>query len=236
MSFKIEFITLFPELFKHFLESALLGRAIKAGRVSVQLTNPRDFAEPPHFKVDDEIYGGGPGMLMKPEPLVAAIRSARSRLPTAKVIYLTPGGQLFNQSTARDLSRLSEVIFVCGRYEGIDQRVIDQHVDLELSIGDYVLMGGELPAMVVTEASVRLLDSVLGNEESARQDSFTNSEYLEGPQYTRPPIFEGQAVPAVLLSGDHSAIAKWRQQMAIEKTARVRPDLANKEGLTSERG
>ncbi len=230
---QIEIITIFPDIFTSYLQTSLLAKAIERGTLSITCTNLRDFAEPPHFKVDDEIYGGGAGMLMKPEPLAKAIKAAKTKLPDARVIYLSPGGTPFAQKIARDLQSAPALILLCGRYEGIDQRIIDQYVDLELSIGDYILMGGEVAAMVVIEAVSRLLTDVVGNAGSLQQESFelehAGSLLLEGPQYTRPPEFEGQTVPAILLSGDHAKISAWQKEQALIKTKKIRPDLIERQ-------
>jgi len=223
---KIEILTIFPELFADFLRSSLIGRAAEKGLVEFRATNIRDHASPPHYSVDDAPYGGGAGMVMKPEPLALAIESAKARLPNAKVLHLTPSGSVYTQEKARALSKLPELILVCGRYEGIDERVIELLIDEELSIGDYILMGGEVPAMVVIESVTRLVPNVLGNSESVVTESFEHEEgYLEAPHYTRPPVFRAVKVPEVLTSGDHGKIAAWRQNIARDRTAKRRPDL-----------
>ncbi len=222
---KIEILTIFPDLFSGFLASSLIGKARAKGGIEVVTTDIRRYAEPPHFHVDDTPYGGGAGMLMKPEPLCRAIEDAKARLPRARVILLSASGVSFKQSTARRLSALPELILVCGRYEGIDQRVVDLLVDEQISIGDYVLMGGEVPAMVVIEACTRLITGVVGNEESIEHESFdgkSSDAVLEAPQYTRPPEFRGLKVPEVLLSGNHQKIATWRLEQSRELTKRRR--------------
>ena len=227
--FRIEVLTLFPELFSGFASSSLVKRAQDRALLDLRFSNIRDFAAPPHQQVDDTPYGGGAGMLMKPEPLTAAIESAKQRLPTAKTVLLSPAGRLFNQSVAEEFSPAPELILVCGRYEGVDQRVIDLLIDEEISIGDYVLMGGEVPAMAVIEAVLRLKTEILGNCESIKDESFaasgTGMRMLEAPQYTRPPEFRGLAVPPVLLSGNHKQINEWRLEQARALTQRKRPDL-----------
>ncbi len=226
---KIEVLTIFPELFGDFARSSLIGKAHDKGLLSLSILDIREFAPPPHYSVDDSPYGGGAGMVMKPEPIVAAIEDSKKRLPHAKVILLTPSGKVFSQSDAARISSLKEVIFVCGRYEGIDQRAIDLAVDEELSIGDYILMGGEIPAMVIIEASARLVDQVIGNSDSLSTESFNSSPegiLLEAPHYTRPPVFRDKAVPEVLLSGDHAKIQKWRLEEARARTKARRPDLS----------
>lgn len=224
---KTEILTLFPELFDSFLNTSLIGKAVENGYLEYSITNIRTFAESPHYHVDDTPYGGGPGMVLKPEPVAAAIRSAKSSFPNAPVVLPSPAGKVFTQSDAESLSKLPEVIFLCGRYEGIDQRVIDTYVDIELSLGDYVLMGGELPTMVILESTVRLLDNVVGNSESLLEESFSEQRrsLLEAPHYTRPAEFEGQHVPEILLTGDHEKIRLWREKQSLERTKQRRPDL-----------
>ena len=231
---KIEVLTIFPELFREFSTSTLIGKAHERGIISLKVTDIRACAAPPHYSVDDSPYGGGAGMVMRPEPLARAIADAKQRLPAARIVLLSPAGYRFTQAKAIELSRSPELILVCGRYEGVDQRVIDLYVHEELSIGDYVLMGGELPAMVVIEASVRLIDRVIGNSESLSQESFDAGSHgmlLEAPHYTRPAEFQGQRVPEVLLSGNHQKIAEWRLAQSLRRTAERRPDLLiKKEG------
>lgn len=221
---QIEVLTLFPEIFSGFLSTSLIAKAQEKGLLTVRLTNIRDFASPPHFSVDDSPYGGGAGMVLRPEPLTAAIEAARSRLPNSRVVLLSPSGKPFSQPLAQSMSTEAQVIFICGRYEGIDQRVIDQSVDLELSLGDFVLMGGEVAAMAVIESAVRLIPSVVGNSQSIAEESFSEGR-LEFPHFTKPAVFRGAAVPEVLLSGNHAKIAEWRRAQSEAKTARVRPDL-----------
>jgi tRNA (guanine37-N1)-methyltransferase len=228
-TFKIEILTIFPELFTSFINCSLIKKAIDKDLLAISCVNIRDFAEPPHFKVDDEPFGGGAGMLLKPEPLTKAIRASKSKLPTAPVILLSAAGKIFNQSTASKLAQLSEVILICGRYEGVDQRVIDKEIDMEISMGDYVVMGGEIPAMLMIEAITRLKPQIIGNEDSLTCESFhENQHLLEAPQYTRPSDFEGTRVPADLLSGDHERIKRWRKTAAMERTQTNRPDLIKK--------
>lgn len=222
-------LTIFPEIFDGFVRSSLIAKAIERGTVSIKLQNIREFAEPPHYKVDDTPYGGSAGMVMKPEPLTKAIETIKASCPTSKVILLSASGQRFDQSWAQNLSLESDLILVCGRYEGVDQRVIDLLVDYELSIGDFVLMGGEVAGMAIVEACARLLPEVLGNSQSLHEESFSRAhsgeQLLEGPHYTRPPEFRGRKVPEILLSGDHAKIAEWRNLQARAKTEQVRPDL-----------
>lgn len=224
---RIDVVTIFPELFGPFLATGVLGRGLEAGLAEVALHDLRHWTRDRHRTVDDEPYGGGPGMVMKPEPLVEAVETlAGPKGPerSAHVILMEPQGRPFTQERARTLAGERHLVVVCGRYEGIDQRAIDLAVDEEISIGDYVLSGGEVPAMAVMEAVLRLVPGVLGNPESATAESFQKRR-LEGPQYTRPAEFRGHEVPAVLRSGDHAAIDRWREARALERTRRRRPDL-----------
>lgn len=232
---QIEILSIFPRLFDGFLDASLIGKARQRSVLGIAVSDIREYAEPPHFSTDDSPYGGGAGMVMKPEPLYRAIQASRSRLPSGSpVILLSPTGARFTQARARELSKLPGLTLVCGRYEGVDQRVIDLTVDEELSLGDYVLMGGEVAAMVVIEAVTRLIPSVVGNSASVEHESFEivaeGQPLLEAPHYTRPPVFEGVAVPDVLLSGDHQRVAMWRIEQARARTARRRPDLLGSEG------
>jgi len=227
---RIDVITIFPGLFEPFRETSLLGLACREGRVELAVHDLRRWTTDRHRTVDDAPYGGGPGMVMKPEPLVAAIEELAGEKGTgrsARVLLLTPQGRRFDQEAAEELAGRGHLVLVCGRYEGVDQRVIDLAVDEEISIGDYVLAGGELPALAVIEAVVRLLPGVMGNPASAETESFQASlgGLLEAPHYTRPAVFRGLEVPAVLRSGDHQAIARWRAEQARERTRRRRPDL-----------
>lgn len=226
---RIDIVTLFPELFTGFLSGSLLGAARQAGLIDIRLTNFRDFAAGVHRQVDDRPYGGGPGMLLMPEPIVACVEAVqRDASVPGHVVMLTPGGRRLDQSAVEALARRERIVLVCGRYEGFDARVRETLAAEEISIGDYVLSGGEVAAMVVVEAVTRLLPGVLGDAESARQDSFSGAERLvEGPQYTRPREFRGLAVPEVLLSGDHGRIARWRHEQAVAATRhrdRTSPD------------
>ena len=225
-------LTIFPEMFSALLVGGgIVKRAIEHQYISVETINIRDFAKDRHRVVDDRPYGGGCGMVMKPEPLAEAIRQAKKKYPEAYTLLLTPQGRIFNQSVAQKLAQCGGVIMVCGRYEGIDERVREHLVDDELSIGDYVLTGGELAAMVVIDTVSRLIPGTLGNEGSARDDSFSTG-LLEYPQYTRPRSFEGANVPEVLLSGDHGAIREWRRQASLVRTILNRPDLLMEQPLT----
>jgi tRNA (guanine37-N1)-methyltransferase len=206
------------------LAESLLGKAQDKGLLSVRVVDVRDFAQGKHRVTDDVPYGGGAGMVMKPEPLVSAIEAARQASPGAHVVLLTPQGARFDQRKAEELAQRPRLILVCGRYEGVDERVLS-FVDEELSLGDFILQGGEVGALAVIEAVARLVPGVLGNEESTRSESFGGEMLLEGPQYTRPPEFRGMAVPEPLLSGDHPRIARWRRRQALLKTRERRPDL-----------
>jgi tRNA (guanine37-N1)-methyltransferase len=229
-----EILTLFPEMFDSYLASSILGRAIAAGHIQVRNHNIRDYATDKHRMTDDAPYGGGSGMVMKPEPLVRGLEAVQAKEETrARVILLSPQGRLFDQKAARELSRLSRLILVCGKYEGVDDRVRELAVDEEISIGDYILTGGELAAMVILEATARLLPGVLGDEASTREESFAEG-LLEYPHYTRPREFMGCEVPEVLLSGNHQEIAAWRRRKAIERTLEKRPDLLGSANLTDE--
>jgi tRNA (guanine37-N1)-methyltransferase len=224
---RIDVVTIFPGLFEAFLGESIVGIAGRSGALEVRVHDLRGFTTDRHRTVDDAPYGGGPGMVMKPEPLVAAIEALAGEKQEgrrARVALLTPQGRRLDQSQVAELATAAHLVLVCGRYEGVDQRVIDLAVDEEISIGDYVLSGGEVPAMVLIEALARLLPGVLGNPESAGSDSFEHG-LLEGPQYTRPAEFRGRSVPEVLLSGNHAAVARWRSEQADEITRRRRPDL-----------
>lgn len=223
----ISVITLFPEMLSAVTEYGITGRAVDSGKLVVDAINPRDFTHDRHQTVDDRPFGGGPGMVMKVAPLQAAIDTARAKLPSAKVIYLSPQGETLTQQRVTELATRDEIILVAGRYEGIDERLMDSSIDEVVSIGDYVLSGGELPALVLTDAVARCLPGVLGHEASAELDSFSGelAWLLDYPHYTRPEEIDGQRVPAVLLSGHHGKIARWRLQQALGRTWRLRPDL-----------
>ena len=225
---KIEVVTLFPRMIAGALEFGIVGRAIARGLMSVGTEDPRLHATDAHRTVDDRPYGGGPGMVMKPEPLLAAIRAAHARLPPGSPrVYLSAQGQPFGQAQARELAALPGMLLLAGRYEGVDERVVELGIDRELSVGDYVLSGGELPALVIIDALARLLPGALGDERSSAEDSFAHG-LLDWPHYTRPEVFEGRGVPPVLLSGDHADIRRWRLAQAVARTAERRPDvLAN---------
>jgi tRNA (guanine37-N1)-methyltransferase len=222
---RIALVTLFPEMFAAVSEHGVTGRAVRQGRISLGYCNPRDYTLDVHRTVDDRPYGGGPGMLMKIDPLQQALADARKVAGAeSPVIYLSPQGRPFHHRRAVELARLDGLVMIAGRYEGIDERLIDAEVDEELSIGDYVLSGGELAAMVVIDAVTRQLPGVLGHEDSARSDSFAEG-LLECPQYTRPEMYEGQSVPEVLLSGNHEAIRRWRLKQSLGRTYERRPEL-----------
>ena len=221
---KFAVLTIFPDMFTRFWEFGIIGRAIKEKKISASALNIRDFASGKHRTTDDRPFGGGTGMIMKPEPLAKAIRFAKNALPGASVVLLSPQGRVFNQVMAGQLAALEELILVCGRYEGVDERISEELVDLEISIGDYVLTGGELAGMVVIDAVTRLIPGTLGCAESAQNDSFADG-LLEYPQFTRPRNFEGAEVPEVLLSGNHQEIEKWRCESALIRTLLKRKDL-----------
>lgn len=229
-----DFITLFPELIRAALTSGVTGRAVAKGLVQVEMWDPRDFTHDAYRTVDDRPYGGGPGMVMKFEPLRDAIRAARaaSTIP-ARTLYLSPQGRLLDQRSVVDLSRGQRLILVAGRYEGVDERLIDAEIDEEWSIGDYVLSGGEFPALVLFDAITRLLPGVLGHVESAQQDSHMGG-LLDCPHYTRPDRVDGLGVPDVLQSGNHEAIRRWRLRQSIDRTRIRRPDLLEKARLDRE--
>jgi tRNA (guanine37-N1)-methyltransferase len=230
---RFDVVTLFPELFRILLDQGVTGRALMRGVAELHLWNPRDYTHDRHRTVDDRPYGGGPGMLMKVEPLRDAIAAARAEAPASKVAYLSPQGRVLDQAAMVELTSQPGWILVAGRYEGVDERLIEAHVDEEWSIGDYVLSGGELPAMVVMDAVIRLLPGALGHADSADQDSHTRG-LLDCPHYTRPPEIDGQSVPDVLVSGDHAAIERWRLQQALGRTWLRRPDLLERRGLNDD--
>ncbi len=232
--YQVDVVTLFPEMFSAVLNHGVIGRALKTNKIQFRSWNPRHFTEDKHHTVDDRPYGGGPGMVMLYEPLCAAIDQARRAQPESKVIYLSPQGQVLNQAAINRFSAEQGLILVAGRYEGIDKRVLDTHIDEEWSIGDYVLSGGEIPAMVMIDSICRTIPGVLGHEESAQQDSFVDG-LLDYPHYTRPEQINGMSVPAVLLSGDHDSIRKWRLKQALGETWKRRPDLLDIAELDEEK-
>lgn len=230
---RFDVISLFPDLFQILTWQGVVGRALERGSAELHLWNPRDYTQDPHRTVDDRPYGGGPGMVMKVEPLQAAIEDAKAVALHSKVAYLTPQGRPLVQDTIAEIAAAPGWILIAGRYEGIDERLVERYVDEEWSIGDYVVTGGELPAMVVMDAVMRLLPGTLGHQDSARTDSYVDG-LLDFPHYTRPETISGARVPPVLLSGDHRAIARWRLQQALGRTWRRRPDLLERRGLSSE--
>ena len=227
---KFDVLTLFPEMFET-MKQSVIGRAIEKGLLEINLINIRDFSKDKHKKVDDTVYGGGAGMLMKPDVVYDAFKSVKSE--KSKVIYLSPQGKKLCQTKVEELAKQEHLILLCGHYEGIDQRVIDKIVDEEISIGDYVLTGGEIPAMVLIDSVSRYIDGVITGE-STSEESFSGEGLLEYPQYTRPEEFEGMKVPEVLQSGHHENINKWRRKEAIRITYQKRPDLLEKVNLTEE--
>ena len=224
----IDIITIFPEVCKPYLDSSILGIAQEKGKLEIHLHNLRDYTLDKHRKVDDRPFGGGPGMILTPEPVFRAVeaikQTADGRRQTAKVILLSPQGKTLNQKLAEKLSKRKHLILICGRYEGVDERVRESLVDEEISIGDYILSGGELAALVLTDSLARLLPGVLGHKDSNVRESFSNN-LLEYPQYTRPADFRGLRVPQVLLSGDHKKIEEWRKHQAVKITKKKRPDI-----------
>ena len=227
-------ISLFPEMFETFTQQGVIGRAVKTGLLQVECFNPRDFTFDKHRTVDDRPYGGGPGMLMMVQPLKDAILAAKAAAGRkTQVVYLSPQGKKLDQAGVKQLSENESLILVAGRYEGIDERVIQTQVDEEWSIGDYVLSGGELPAMVLMDAVSRFVPGVLGHKQSAEQDSFSHG-LLDCPHYTRPENLDGELVPKVLLSGDHEKIKQWRLQQSLGRTWQRRPELLNALALTEE--
>ena len=230
----IGIITLFPEMFKAITEFGVTGRAVKHNLLQVRCYNPRDFTHDKHKTVDDRPYGGGPGMLMMVQPLRDAIHSAKADAGDGvKVIYLSPQGRKLEQAGVKELSLNSKMILVCGRYEGIDERLIQSEIDEEWSVGDYVLTGGELPAMTLIDAVARFIPGILGKQESAQEDSFADG-LLDCPHYTRPEVLDGLTVPPVLMSGNHAEIRKWRLKQSLERTWLRRPELLESLALTDE--
>ena len=228
---KISVLTIFPEMLKPMIESSILGRAIKKGIIEVEVINIRDFAESKHKNTDDYPFGGGVGMLMMAQPIFSAFESIKTTESVS--IYMSPQGETLTPDIAKELSENKHLIILCGHYEGVDQRVIDNLIDREISIGDYVLTGGELAALVVIDATARFIDGVLGSVDSAYEDSFSDG-LLECPQYTRPADFNGLKVPDVLLSGNHKLITQWQREMQLKVTLEKRPDLLEKAVLTKE--
>jgi len=229
---RFDILTLFPDMFRGPFDESIIRRGQDKGLIQIGLHQIRDYALDRHHTVDDSPYGGGAGMLIKPEPLVAGIKAAKAVNPEAAVLLTTPQGTQLSHLLAQELSRQPGLIIICGRYEGIDDRVRQRYVEYEVSLGDYVLSGGELAAMVVVDTVTRLIPGVLGSDESALTDSFGDG-LLEYPQYTRPPVFHDMAVPDVLLSGNHAEIMRWRREQALKRTAQKRPDLLTHAALTA---
>ncbi|MEY8415732.1 tRNA (guanosine(37)-N1)-methyltransferase TrmD [Tissierella praeacuta] len=228
---KIDILSLFPEFFSPLLSWSIIGRACEENKVSINSINIREFSQNKHKKVDDYPFGGGRGMVMKPEPIFHAIKSVRDK--NSRVIYLSPQGKKFNQELANELSKEEHLILLCGHYEGIDNRIIEHYIDEEISIGDFVLTGGEIPAMIIIDAIVRLLPGVLRSDESFTDESHYNG-LLEYPQYTRPREFNGYSVPDILLSGNHGKIETWRKEESLKATLLKRPDLLKQKTLSKE--
>ncbi|MBQ1442193.1 MAG: tRNA (guanosine(37)-N1)-methyltransferase TrmD [Clostridia bacterium] len=231
---RIDIMTLFPEMCERVLDESIIGRARRQGIISVDCHNIRDYTTDRHRHVDDMPYGGGQGMLMKPEPIEACFNAISAQCSSRPfLIYMSPKGKVFNQSIARELLGMENICLLCGHYEGIDQRVIDSMVDMELSVGDYVLTGGEMPALIVTDAVCRMVPGVLA-ENACFEDESHYSGLLEHPQYTRPPVWNGMSVPEELLSGHHANIARWKRINALVQTAKYRPDLLENAELSRE--
>ena len=231
---RIDVITLFPDWVQSFRDLGLTGKAVSSGEVLLKVWNPREFTSDPHRSVDDRPYGGGPGMVMRPEPIAQAVEAAIADGASQTVSYLSPQGQCFTQADASDLaSHRESLLLLCGRYEGVDERVIEEMVDEEWSVGDYVLSGGEPAALILMDAVIRLLPGVLGHPQSAQNDSFS-SGLLDYPHYTRPECWRERSVPEVLLSGDHAKIEQWRQLQATSRTAQRRPDLIENDAPSAE--
>ncbi len=226
-------LTLFPEMIEETLSHSIMGRAQKEGYISVEAVDIRDFTMDKHRHVDDYPYGGGVGLVMQGQPIYDAYRSLLPRAAGARVVFMTPQGRPFTQRVADELAKEERLVFLCGHYEGVDERVIEEIVTDEISLGDFVLTGGELAAITIIDAVSRLVPGVLGKEESCAEESFSDG-LLEYPQYTRPPVFLGREVPKVLLSGHHGRVARWRREQALIRTARKRPDLLEKATLTRE--
>jgi tRNA (guanine37-N1)-methyltransferase len=231
---RIDILTLFPEMFAGVFDASIIARARDAGVLQIALHNPRDYTDDKHHVVDDYAYGGGPGMVMKPEPLFECVEAARAQAePAGRVVLLTPQGRLLNHDVVEELAREDRLILVCGHYEGVDERVREHLADDEISIGDYVLSGGEPAAIVVVDAVARHQPGVLGSDESLEEESHAQG-LLEYPQYTRPAVYRDMAIPEILLSGHHAEIAKWRRRQSVLRTARRRPELLAKADLSDE--
>lgn len=229
---KIELLTIFPEMFDSFLNSSIIGRAREAGLLDIHATDIRPYSQNKHKNTDDYPFGGGAGMLMLAQPIADAMKAVTRPPFQGKRIYMSPRGVPLTQALAQQLSQEERLVILCGHYEGVDQRVLDKYIDMEISVGDYVLTGGETAAMVLIDCVSRLVPGVLGSAESAGDESFSNDGLLEYPQYTRPRVFEDMEVPEVLLNGDHKKISQWRREQALLATARMRPDLLAAASIT----
>ena len=230
---RFDIITIFPEIFTAVFDSGIVRRAAEAGLIEIRIHDLRDYTHDRHHQVDDRPFGGGAGMVMKPEPLFRAVEALTNGAPDLNVALLSPQGRLFNQSVAEEYSNKPGIVLICGRYEGVDERVVEHLITDEISIGDYVLSGGEIPAMVVVDAVTRLIPGALGCEQSAERESFTGG-LLDYPHYTRPAEYRGIKAPEMLLSGNHAEIERWRHRKAIEKTLRCRPDLIHGRALSEQ--
>ena len=230
---KIELLTIFPEMFESFLSASIIGRAREAGLLDIHATDIRPYSQNKHKNTDDYPFGGGAGMLMLAQPIADAMKAVTRPPFQGKRIYMSPRGVPLTQALAQQLSQEERLVILCGHYEGVDQRVLDKYIDMEISVGDYVLTGGETAAMVLIDCVSRLVPGVLGSAESAGDESFSNDGLLEYPQYTRPRVFEDMEVPEVLLNGDHKKISQWRREQALLATARMRPDLLAAASITS---
>ena len=230
---KIELLTIFPEMFESFLSASIIGRAREAGLLDIHATDIRPYSQNKHKNTDDYPFGGGAGMLMLAQPIADAMKAVTRPPFQGKRIYMSPRGMPLTQALAQQLSQEEQLVILCGHYEGVDQRVLDKYIDMEISVGDYVLTGGETAAMVLIDCVSRLVPGVLGSTESAGDESFSNDGLLEYPQYTRPRVFEDMEVPEVLLNGDHKKISQWRREQALLATARMRPDLLAAASITS---
>lgn len=229
---KIELLTIFPEMFDSFLNASIIGRAREAGLLDIHATDIRPYSQNKHKNTDDYPFGGGAGMLMLAQPIADAMKAVTRPPFQGKRIYMSPRGVPLTQALAQQLSQEERLVILCGHYEGVDQRVLDKYIDMEISVGDYVLTGGETAAMVLIDCVSRLVPGVLGSAESAGDESFSNDGLLEYPQYTRPRVFEDMEAPEVLLNGDHKKISQWRREQALLATARMRPDLLDKANIT----
>lgn len=229
---KIELLTIFPEMFESFLSASIIGRAREAGLLDIHATDIRPYSQNKHKNTDDYPFGGGAGMLMLAQPIADAMKAVTRPPFQGKRIYMSPRGVPLTQALAQQLSQEERLVILCGHYEGVDQRVLDKYIDMEISVGDYVLTGGETAAMVLIDCVSRLVPGVLGSAESAGDESFSNDGLLEYPQYTRPRVFEDMEVPEVLLNGDHKKISQWRREQALLATARMRPDLLAAASIT----